>query len=136
MSIIVEAHTGQKEGLSLEPSIPESLDELGPVEETTVPAVSAAEVASFPHGDVGLLVGKVYAGKRAAYGWRIFVGQEPLARLAVARHRSGRYGVFSFRLRPGEYHVAAWRPSGGFCGNRTARVARHSETRIALTCGP
>ena len=134
MSLIVDAHTGQTYSLNLEPTPPTRLGELGPAFEATVPAESSAIAASVPSGNAELLVGTVYNGSHPVSGWRVFVGHEPLGRKTITKQKSGQHGVFSFRLVPGEYTVAAWRPGAGYCGKRTVRVSRHKETHIVVTC--
>jgi hypothetical protein len=135
-TIVVDAHTGRKEGLSLEPTLPPGLSELaGPILRTSFPAVSSsASSAGAPLGNVGRLVGHVYAGKRALVGHRVVVGHSPLSHRIVQAGRTFAHGLFTFRLAPGDYRVAARKRNGKMCGSRIVRIARHQETEVALHC--
>lgn len=133
MSVIIDAHTGQNESLNLEPTAPSRLGELGIETQSEFPAVSAAEAASLPSGNVGMLVGQLFVSGKPVTGWNVFVGSKPMARLST-RHRTHERGVFSFRLRPGRYYVKAGRPNHGFCGETIVTVFRHRDTKVKLRC--
>jgi hypothetical protein len=133
MSVIIDAHTGQRESLNLEPRVPSRLSELGTAIQGEYPAVSAAQAASLPSGNVGFLVGQLYVSNKPAAGRYVFVGSQPMPRLST-RHKTGQHGVFSFRLAPGRYYVKAGKPNDGFCGATKVTVARHKYTKVNLHC--
>ncbi len=133
MTVIVDAHTGRKESLNLEPTAPSRLSELGTLTQLELPAVSAAEAASLPSGNVGFLVGQLYVSNKPVAGRYVFVGSKPMPRLST-RHTTGQHGTFSFRLTPGKYYVKASKSKGGFCGATTVTVFRHKYTKVNLHC--
>jgi hypothetical protein len=97
------------------------------------PAVSAAETAGLPSGNVGFLVGQLYVSDKPAPGRYVFVGSMPMPRLAT-RHKTGQHGVFSFRLSPGHYYVKVGKSDEGFCGATAVTVTRHKYTKVELHC--
>jgi uncharacterized protein (DUF433 family) len=136
MSVVVNAYSGQKEGLDLEPSVPGGLDELGPEVNATVPAVSSAGAASVSSTVDGVLAGDLSVRGRRISGWRILIasGNSRLPREIFTEQKSSHVGHFRFALRPGNYSVAALIPKGSICGLRTIHISRHKETHVALNC--
>jgi hypothetical protein len=136
MSVIVNACTGQKEGLNLEPSPPGKLDELGPELHATVPAVGTASATSTSSRSDGVLAGSLLVHGRLTPGWRILVasGNSPLPRDPVAREKTSGSGRFRFSLAPGRYRIGALRPHDSMCGLKTIHVTRGEEIRLALKC--
>jgi len=135
MSVIVNAYTGQKEGLNLESAPPSKLDELGAELQATIPAVGTSATSATSRAD-GVLAGSLVVHGHSRSGWWIFVGtvNARLAREHVARHMAMRAGRFSFRLAPGKYQIGALEPHGDICGTRTVHVSRGKETRVTLRC--
>lgn len=136
MTVIVDSHTGFKEGLDLAPTAPSGLGELGPAYETSVPATSAAAMAALrrvPLGNVGELQGHVYFHNHPVVGWHVIVGHK-LPSHITAKGKTYSGGLFGFRVAVGRYQIAVRRPSGVLCGMRKTRITYHKETEIRLNC--
>jgi hypothetical protein len=132
MSMIVDAHTGQKESLNLEHSPPAHLYELGAAMVSVIPPTDATAAAHIPLGNLGDIVGRLYSNNRPAIrGWHVIVKRR---RRLVARSRTYTHGSFSFRMVPGTYVVAGQKPSGKLCGARNVTVTRAHESQITLSC--
>ena len=136
MTVIVDSHTGMKEGLDLTSSPPARLGELGPAFQSSVPAASSATVASLRHimlGNVGELGGHVYSHHRPVSGWHVVVGHKLVHRIMVTK-KTYAGGLFGFRLPVGRYEVAAKRPNGRLCGKQIVHIKYHEETEVRLNC--
>jgi hypothetical protein len=135
MTVIIDAHTGMKEGLSLTAAPPTKLNELGPALQTNVPAVSSATTAnhSVPmRKNVGAVIGRVDSGGRPVVGWHVVVGHKLPRHTMISKTYED--GAFGFSLKVGSYEIAAKRPNGRLCDKRTVRIKRRTRTEVNLSC--
>lgn len=134
MTVIIDAHTGIKEGLTLGSAPPTRLNELGPSLQTNVPAVSSATAAthSVRPGIMGAIIGRVESHGHAAIGWHVVVGHKlPRHEIVTKTYEDG---LFGFSLKVGSYEIAAKQPNGQLCDKQTVRIKRRIRTEVNFNC--
>ncbi|HXP98677.1 MAG TPA: hypothetical protein VN845_01280 [Solirubrobacteraceae bacterium] len=135
ITVIVDAHTGVKEGLSLTSTRPANLGELGPAVQTVVPAESPVAMASHsvPLGNTGVVIGRAYSDGHAVAGWQVVVGHK-LPHHVMITEKTYDGGDFGFSLTAGSYEIALKRPNGRICGKQALHIERHVESKVKLSC--
>lgn len=135
LSLIIDANDGVVDGRTLGPTVP-LISELGPTITERVAAVgtaTGASVHSVRPNPYGIVLGHLLVNHKPTVGWHVLLGhnlRHPAAVLVTTAN--GRFG-YKFK-QDGRYVIAAQRPHGGLCGERSLIPRKDTEKSIVVSC--